>query len=81
MNIDKRGQVTIFVIIALVIVAAILIVFLYPRLRATISGGELNPTNYLRSCIQPTIKENIQELSKTGGYSQTNEDSTHTDTT
>ena len=63
----KKGQVAIFVIIALVIVGAILAVFLYPKISPQI-GQEFTPQNYLRTCIGPSVKENMDLLMRQGGY-------------
>lgn len=63
---NKRGQLTIFIIIAVVIVAVILIIFLYPRL-PTIFGAELAPSSYLSSCIEKDAKTAISQLAEQGG--------------
>ncbi len=65
---SKRGQMAIFVIVAIVIVAAILIFFLYPGIRTNITGSEFTASSYLKDCIQPNVKESIDLLSKQGGY-------------
>jgi hypothetical protein len=66
--VGKRGQVAIFVILAIVLVAVILIVFLVPRDVGLFQTGELNPESFLRECVEPGIKENLEVLSKQGGY-------------
>ena len=67
---DKRGQVAIFVIVAIVIVAAVvIIVLMFPNVRETITGEELSPVSYLRDCVEPVIKENVERLGKNAGYS------------
>ena len=68
-GIGKRGQVTIFVVVAIVLVVAIaLIVFFFPNVKDIISGEELSPTSFLRSCMKPVVEENVDLLSKQGGY-------------
>jgi hypothetical protein len=65
---DKRGQVAIFVIIAIVIVVAgILIYSFFPQI-LPFSFGEENPSSFLKGCIQPRIKESMNLLAKQGGY-------------
>ena len=64
----KRGQVAIFVIIAIVIVAAVAIIFLYPNLRIGITTGDFSPNNYLSTCMENSVRESIDILSKQGGY-------------
>jgi len=64
---NKRGQLTIFVIVAIVILTIVLVTLFYPKIKTAISG-ELNPNAYLKSCIEPVIKPNLDLLSKQGGY-------------
>ncbi len=66
---NKRGQVSLFVIGAIVLVGVIAALFLFPKTRSLISGQELDPNNYLRNCIGPSIQENMEMLSSQGGYS------------
>jgi len=68
--INKRGQVAIFVIIALAIVGISLILLLYPRFSPSSSGATFSPEEKLRSCIEPTLKKSIESLAKTGGYAE-----------
>ncbi len=65
-----RGQATIWIIVAIVIVALIVIVFLL-RDKLGLGGifvGELAPNEYLRGCVEPKIKPVIETLSRQGGY-------------
>jgi hypothetical protein len=64
---DKRGQVAIFVIVAIVIAAVIIVIFMYPRLSNIVAPSELNPTQYLSDCIAPNVKSTIELLAKQGG--------------
>ncbi len=62
---NKRGQVTIFIIVALVIVAAILVFFLW------IKPSYITPTTgqfAFESCVEDVIEEEILTLGETGGY-------------
>ena len=69
-NLGQRGQATIFVIVAILIVAAIVIVYLYfPNITQIVTGGEFSPNSYLKDCVDDTIYESITLLSKQGGYS------------
>ena len=64
----KKAQVAIFVIVAIAIVALIVLgVIFYPRLSG-VFYGELNPSSYLRDCIEPEVKIGKELLSKQGGY-------------
>lgn len=63
----KRGQLAIFVIIAVVIVAIILVIMLYPKIR-TLTNPSLDPTSYLKSCIGDDVKNSVKLLAAQGGY-------------
>ncbi len=66
---NKKGQLAIFVIIALVIVAIIIAVLLYPKL-PIVGKGDVNPGSFLKSCIEPEMKKNLEILGKQGGYAK-----------
>ena len=64
----KRGQVAIYIIAAIVIVALVVLgVSFYPRLGGIFSQ-EISPNTYLKNCIEPEIKPAVEILSKQGGY-------------
>ncbi len=66
-DMGKRGQVAIFIIIAIVIVVgAVLIYFLSPDLGFI--STEFTPNGFLTDCIKPTVEGGIETLSKQGGY-------------
>jgi len=71
-RLKTRGQVGIFVIVAVVIVAIILVIFMYPSLKSVVQGP-LNPEAYLKDCISPGVKATIDNLGKHSGYSNLNE--------
>jgi len=62
---EKRGQVTIFIIIGIVIVASILVFFLLVR-PTFISErtGELN----FESCVSDAVEQGVGEIEKNAGY-------------
>ena len=64
---NKRGQIAIFVIVAVMIVAVVLVVFLNPGGKIGISR-DVNPSSYLSNCIEPKVEETIEILSRQGGY-------------
>lgn len=67
---QKRGQTAVFIIIAVVIVlAAILLYLFYPRLSSVV-GLESEPGSYIRDCMEPSVEENIALLAKQGGYAE-----------
>jgi hypothetical protein len=71
-GLKNRGQVGIFVIVAVVIAAVILVIFMYPNLKSAVQGP-LNPESYLKDCISPEVKNIIDNLGKHSGYSNLNE--------
>jgi len=64
----KRGQVAIFVVVAIALVAVILLVFLIRPEITNIAPTEFSPNGFLKECIKPTIDDGIETLSKQGGY-------------
>jgi len=62
----KRGQVTVFIIIAVIIVAlAAVVYFVYPKIRATTTTT--SPSDYIQQCIEKDLEENIQKIAMQGG--------------
>lgn len=66
---NEKGQIAIFVIVAVIIVALLLIFLFYPKLPFISKTGELSPISYLKSCIEPDLKKNVETLSNNAGYS------------
>ena len=64
---NKKGQVTIFVILAIIIVAVVIVIFAFPQVN--VFSSSVNPSSYLRSCIEPEINVIKDRLSVQGGYS------------
>ncbi len=64
---SKRGQLSIFVIGAILIVAVILVIYLYPKINLSISSA-FTPQSFLKDCIGPELKKGIDILAKQGGY-------------
>jgi len=64
----KKGQVTIFVIIAIVIIAlALLIYFFYPEITSNLGFASDNPNSFLQDCLEEQITESIEIISEQGG--------------
>jgi len=64
---NRKGQVTIFVILAIIVVAVVIVIFAFPQ--ANVFSDEVNPSSYLRTCIEPEIYNIKDILSVQGGYS------------
>lgn len=68
MRMEKRGQVAIFVIVAIIIVVAgILIYYFLPGARTFVSG-DITPSVFLSECVSEELDSNIELLSSQGGY-------------
>lgn len=63
---SKRGQVAIIVIVAIALVAIILVVSFLPG--ANVFTNDVNPSSFLRNCIEPDVKDAMDVLSRQGGY-------------
>ena len=65
---SKRAQVTIFIIIAIVIVAmGVLIYSFYPQIRARLGGGVKNPQGFIQECVEDELEETVETVSLQGG--------------
>ena len=66
--IAKKGQVTVFIIIAIIIVAvAVLIYSFYPQIKTSLSVEQQNPISFIQSCIEEDITDAIDLVSLQGG--------------
>lgn len=65
----KSGQVTIFVIVAVIFVAIVLLFFLFKtgKIPSIIGGTEKDPQVFLENCLEPKIQEAVNLLEKQGG--------------
>ncbi len=64
----KRGQVTIFIIIAIVVVGLIALFFLFsPQIRPLFDEGVTNPHAFIQNCLEEDIENVVDELSLKGG--------------
>jgi hypothetical protein len=65
---EKKGQVTIFVIIAIIIVVAgILLYSFYPGIISNFRDEIKNPNAFMQTCLEDSLKENIEIVSLQGG--------------
>lgn len=64
----KRGQVTIFIIIGIVIVAlGLLIYFLLPKIKTTLGVSPQSPEEFIETCIKDEITNAVEKISLQGG--------------
>ncbi len=65
---EKKGQVTIFIIIAIIIVAAgVLVYSFYPQIKSSLGGGIKNPQAFIQECIEDELEETVELVSLQGG--------------
>lgn len=65
---NKSGQVTIFIIIAVIIVAGALLVYsFFPQIKTSLSGEEATPQSFIQTCIEKEIQNSVDKLSVQGG--------------
>jgi len=63
----RKGQLTIFIILAILIVAVLLFIFLFwPKLSSTTTDTE-NPYSYIKECVEDQIDETLELLGTQGG--------------
>ncbi|MDP6845866.1 MAG: hypothetical protein QF460_02850 [Candidatus Nanoarchaeia archaeon] len=65
---NKRGQVTIFVIVAVVIVSIVLVMFVFPKMGFFVE--DIEPNSYLKKCIEPNTQEILRLVVQSGGYAE-----------
>lgn len=65
---EKRGQVTIFIILAIIIIAiGISIYIFYPRISSALGFAEANPSEFMQSCLEKDLINVVGALSLQGG--------------
>jgi len=65
---NRKGQITIFVILAIVIVVAgVLIYFFYPKIQSTSNSIPENPKVYMQNALETTLQEKATTIGKNGG--------------
>lgn len=65
---NKKGQLTLFIIIAIVIVAlAILLYLFYPDIKAKLGLGADTPKDFLQNCMEDEIQDITEIVSLAGG--------------
>ena len=67
---NKKGQITIFIIVGIVLISAIALFFVFNKQVGigTTEKTEENPELFLESCIEDKVKEAIEFISLRGGY-------------
>ena len=64
----KKGQVTIFIIVAIVIVViGVLIFAFYPKITSTTGFNVENPEIFLQDCVEDDLRSLVKDISSHGG--------------
>lgn len=75
---NKSGQVTIFIIVAILIIAiGVLIYMFYPKIKTTITTETTNPYSFIQECLEEKIEESVAILSLQGGSMETSESNSY----
>lgn len=65
---NKKGQITLFIILSIFIVGiGVAIYMFYPQIQTTLGVGAKSPTEFVQLCLEKEIQENIQIISAQGG--------------
>ncbi len=65
---NRSGQVTIFIIIGIIIVAVGLLIYsFYPQIKTSLGTAQQSPQQFIQSCIEQDIKNAVDTLSLQGG--------------
>jgi hypothetical protein len=65
---NERGQMAIFVIVAIVLVALIAAFFFFRPQLPGVFGGAFSPNKYLEDCIEPELRPAVEILGEQGSY-------------
>tara|TARA_Y100000310_G_scaffold317241_1_gene369906 strand:+ start:14816 stop:15580 length:765 start_codon:yes stop_codon:yes gene_type:complete len=66
----KRGQVMIFVILALALVGAIVLFLLIDRDPTIITGDDTNPESFIERCARKAVNEAVDLMMPQGGFTE-----------
>lgn len=65
---DKRGQITIFIIVAVIIVAlGVMAYFFFPQIKTGFGVSTNNPVVFMQSCMKDKISNAVDLISSQGG--------------
>ena len=67
-NMSKKGQIGLFVIMAIVILAIIIAFLLFRGIKLPGIEDTATPQQYISSCLEPVIEPLVGEIARQGGY-------------
>ena len=66
--IKKRGQVTIFIIVAVIVVAVVALFFAFaPKLGIEFGNDAQNPQDFIQTCVEDDLNDVVTQISMQGG--------------
>ena len=69
----NRGQVTIFIIVAIVIVAGVIIIFLMKGGPGVDKPSDLSPVEFVQDCARDAVESSVQKMLENGGQRSPNQ--------
>jgi hypothetical protein len=65
---NKRGQITIFIVVAILVIAAAALLYLFaPGVKTIISDQPENPEEFIKTCLEDEVQDKIEIISLQGG--------------
>ena len=65
---EKKGQVTIFIILAILLVGIVVLVYqFYPQIKQSVTGEESSPQKFIQDCLEDKLKEVKDQVAIQGG--------------
>jgi hypothetical protein len=64
----RKGQIAIWIIIALIIMVAIAIIFVFQEKLSLVKQDEFSPQRYMRQCIEDNVDTAIKQMLPQGGF-------------
>ncbi len=65
---NKRGQVAIFVIVAIVIIAFAALAYVYfPKIKLALTSEKKSPNQFITECVKDDLEEYVKQISLQGG--------------
>jgi len=66
--VNKKAQVTIFIIVGIfIVIAAVLLYVFWPKISPAVSGKSSSPQTFVQECIEEELNEKINLISSQGG--------------
>ncbi len=64
---NKKGQLTIFIIVAILIVVGIVAAFWLMGQSTTVAPADLNPKQFVQKCVRDAVEDSVDKMLENGG--------------